>query len=80
RPNDLSFTADMFVHQYWFDERLNFPDESRESINIHGSYKDRIWIPDVYFKNGISGEITTNSFKTTYFELHNNKMVFMASR
>ncbi|RWS27488.1 Glycine receptor subunit alphaZ1-like protein, partial [Leptotrombidium deliense] len=75
-----SFTADLFVHQYWIDERLKFPKGAEKSINLHGSYKEIIWIPDMYFKNGISGEITTHSFKTTYFVLYNNNKVFMASR
>ncbi|RWS21724.1 Glycine receptor subunit alphaZ1-like protein [Leptotrombidium deliense] len=82
KAQDLTFTVDLFVHQYWTDNRLTYPssDVKENSVTLHSSWSNKLWIPDIYFKNGISGEISAQQFKTTYFILHSNKTIFMASR
>ncbi|RWS23885.1 Glycine receptor subunit alphaZ1-like protein [Leptotrombidium deliense] len=78
---DLTFTADMFLHQTWFDKRLKYPKWLNESsVTMHASLIDKIWIPDIYFKDGIGGEISTLQFKTTYFVFTDKNAVFMVSR
>ncbi|RWS20668.1 Glycine receptor subunit alpha-2-like protein [Leptotrombidium deliense] len=56
KAHDLTITVDLFVHQYWIDNRLTYPssDVKGNSITLHGSWSNKLWIPDIVFKNGIS--------------------------
>ncbi|RWS18987.1 Glycine receptor subunit alpha-2-like protein, partial [Leptotrombidium deliense] len=82
KAKDLSFTTDLFIHQQWTDYRLLFPENvvDEDDIVLHGSWREKLWIPDMFFKNGIFGDLTTDAFRTTYFKLYRNKTVFMVSR
>lgn len=51
---EQSYTVDILYTQKWPDHRLKFPpiDDSMMPLDI--SWKNRLWIPDVYVTNAIS--------------------------
>ncbi|RWS05847.1 Glycine receptor subunit alphaZ1-like protein, partial [Dinothrombium tinctorium] len=82
RTKDLSFTVDLFIHQKWIDDRLMFPKNMTKDkfISLQSVWKQRIWNPITFFKNGIAGDLTSENFRTNYFLLYENKIVQMSSR
>ncbi|RWR98941.1 Glycine receptor subunit alpha-2-like protein [Dinothrombium tinctorium] len=73
---------DLFIHQKWIDDRLVFPKNMTKDkfISLQSVWKQRIWTPDTFFKNGIAGDLTSENFRTNYFQLYENKTVWMSSR
>ncbi|CAG2119010.1 unnamed protein product, partial [Medioppia subpectinata] len=76
-----SYIVDIFYHQYWSDYRIlpqNLTHDQR--IVLDNKWRHKLWIPDSYFKNALSGHVTDIIFPTLYFAVHNQTEVFMASR
>ena len=46
---DMSFRVDFAFRQYWMDKRLEFAEESNESITLSHEFLHKIWLPDTYF-------------------------------
>ncbi|CAG2175241.1 unnamed protein product, partial [Oppiella nova] len=66
---------------YWSDYRIlpqNLTLDSR--IVLDNKWRHKLWIPDSYFKNALSGHVTDIIFPTLYFAVHNQTELFMASR
>lgn len=52
---EQSYTVDILFTQKWPDNRLKFPPQrSHNMIPLDISWKNRLWIPDVYITNAIS--------------------------
>ena len=51
--SDSSFTLDFFFHQIWTDDRLNTGFNSSQLV-LSNIWSLILWIPDIYFHNGIS--------------------------
>lgn len=56
---------------------------SRDNVPIfklHNSWRDRLWVPDTYFRNAIHGSVSNILTPTHYFTVANYTQVFMAVR
>ncbi|XP_054157579.1 glycine receptor subunit alpha-1-like [Oppia nitens] len=81
KETELSYIVDIFYHQYWSDYRIlpqNLTLDQR--IVLDNKWRHKLWIPDSYFKNALSGHVTDIIFPTLYFAVHNQTELFMASR
>ncbi|XP_074604697.1 glutamate-gated chloride channel alpha-like [Brevipalpus obovatus] len=78
---EQSFTVDMLYHQFWKDHRLNLslPD-AFESTVLDSSWQSKLWIPDTYFSNALSGSILTLIRPIMYLEITNSTELSMFSR
>lgn len=67
--------------QYWTDSRLSFPPNwDQEYITLDASWKTKLWVPEIYFRNAIQGQ-TLNALATPlYFEINNDTVISMAAR
>lgn len=93
--SDQTFDADIFYHNTWTDHRLrkpsneaalqHLPSSSPSSssppvFKLPSSWRNRLWIPDTYFRNAISGTVSNILTPTHYFTVTNYTEVFMAVR
>jgi len=69
---------DFFYHLHWYDHRLTAP--ATEIVTLGSEWKDKLWIPDTYFRNSMSGGIPTVLHPSVYFTITNGTQVFMAAR
>lgn len=71
----------MLYHQFWKDHRLNLslPD-AFESTVLDSSWQSKLWIPDTYFSNALSGSILTLIRPIMYLEITNSTELSMFSR
>uniref|UniRef100_A0A1I8J7E9 Ig-like domain-containing protein n=1 Tax=Macrostomum lignano TaxID=282301 RepID=A0A1I8J7E9_9PLAT len=55
---NMEFTLDMYLRQFWQDDRLRWDDKEysfyNDSIAIPAK-KDNLWLPDLFFRNGKQG-------------------------
>ena len=89
-----TFDADIFYHNYWIDYRLQkptneyaiaqrinlSPQESLPQYKLSDAWKRRLWVPDTYFRNAVSGGISNILTPTYYFTITNYTEVFLAVR
>ncbi|RWS04058.1 Glycine receptor subunit alphaZ1-like protein, partial [Dinothrombium tinctorium] len=76
-----TYTLDLFIHQEWFEPRLRIPRlGEKEEIVLDASFKNKLWLPNFFFKNAISGQVTNILFPVTYFKVFDGKKVLMSSR
>ena len=54
---EQSFTIDILVLTKWHDKRLNYPPVCNVSHALDISWKDKLWIPEVYLVNGLSPSV-----------------------
>lgn len=54
---EQSFTIDILVTTKWHDKRLNYPPACNVSHPLDISWKDKLWIPEVYIVNGMSPSV-----------------------
>ncbi|KAI2807962.1 hypothetical protein BLOT_005903 [Blomia tropicalis] len=89
--SDQSFDVDIFYHNYWNDSRLVKPSnmnaiprlQNRDSLPMYklsNTWRNRLWIPDTYFRNAIQGTVSNILTPTHYFTVKNYTQVFMAVR
>ncbi|KAH9426093.1 hypothetical protein DERP_007033 [Dermatophagoides pteronyssinus] len=86
------FDVDIFYHQHWNDYRLQPPtnieamtkmktnDSNVVQYRLTDRWRNRLWIPNVYFRNAVSGSISNILTPTYYFTITNYTEVFMAVR
>ncbi|OTF76131.1 hypothetical protein BLA29_004306 [Euroglyphus maynei] len=86
------FDVDIFYHQQWNDHRLKRPtnieamtkmktnDSNIIQYRLTDLWRNRLWIPNVYFRNAVSGSISNILTPTYYFTITNYTQVFMAVR
>lgn len=55
---DMDYTVDFMLRQRWRDERLNFSLPGSPTLSL-GYMKDRLWIPDLFFRNAKAGQLHT---------------------
>ncbi|CAG2171877.1 unnamed protein product [Oppiella nova] len=73
-----SFVVDFFYQLYWYDHRLTAP--ATEKVTLGSQWKDKLWTPDTYFRNSMSGGIPSVLHPSVYFTITNSTQVFMAAR
>lgn len=85
---------DIFYHSIWNDYRLQKPTIAEAITHLKNhtgnintiqyrlpdQWKSLLWIPDVYFRNAVSGSISNILNPTYYFTITNYTEVFMAVR
>ncbi|XP_054154565.1 glycine receptor subunit alpha-4-like [Oppia nitens] len=69
---------DFFYQLEWYDHRLRAPDD--EKVTLGAQWKDKLWVPDTYFRNSMSGGIPIGLSPTVYFVVTNSTRMFMAAR
>uniref|UniRef100_A0AC35UGC1 Neur_chan_LBD domain-containing protein n=1 Tax=Rhabditophanes sp. KR3021 TaxID=114890 RepID=A0AC35UGC1_9BILA len=47
-----TFTFDCYFRQTWRDTRLKFKNNTHQTLSLGMSMLDKVWRPDVYFRNG----------------------------
>ncbi|VEL32404.1 unnamed protein product [Protopolystoma xenopodis] len=52
------YSLNMFLRQFWRDERLSFVGKHNKSLNLN-SMRQRLWTPDLYFINEKAGNFHT---------------------
>jgi hypothetical protein len=78
-----SFNVDLFYHQYWTDNRLLAPKglyQNSTKYTLSSQWKDRIWTPDTFFRNAISGGVANVMSPSLYFTVTERTNIFMAAR
>lgn len=54
---EQSFTLDILLSTKWHDKRLNYPPACNVSHSLDISWKDKLWVPEVYLVNGLSPSV-----------------------
>lgn len=77
-----TYTADLFYHQFWTDYRIKIPPglEMGKRVVLDHQWKNKLWVPDTYFKQSNDGSLTNVIFPSLYFNIYNESEVFMAAR
>ncbi|XP_054154563.1 glycine receptor subunit alpha-2-like [Oppia nitens] len=76
---EQSVSIDFFYQLEWYDHRLRAPVD--EKLTLGYQWKDRLWVPDTYFRNSMSGGIPVGGLSpTVYFVVTNSTRMFMAAR
>jgi hypothetical protein len=77
-----SFTVDLDYKLTWNDYRLSLP-KTRAGLPLvlDLSWKDKLWIPDIYFKNALQSNLVHGTINPiTYFSVSPNADVSLHSR
>uniref|UniRef100_A0A1I8HTF4 Neur_chan_LBD domain-containing protein n=2 Tax=Macrostomum lignano TaxID=282301 RepID=A0A1I8HTF4_9PLAT len=56
---DMDYSVDMFLRQRWTDPRLRFTSTSDKEVLSLNYMRDRLWIPDLFFRNAKEGRLHT---------------------
>lgn len=76
-----TFGADLFIHQYWKDNRVKIPEGFTASrIVVDAAWRKKLWTPDTYFKNLLDGKVNDIIIPYSYAKLDNNSELFFANR
>lgn len=71
----------MLYHQFWKDHRLNLSlRDSFESTVLDSSWQSKLWIPDTYFSNALSGSILSLIRPIMYLEVTNSTELSLFTR
>ncbi|XP_054154566.1 gamma-aminobutyric acid receptor subunit beta-like [Oppia nitens] len=73
-----AFLMDFFFQLHWYDYRLRAP--PREKVTLGHQWRDKLWLPDMYFRNSIGGGLANMLHPSVYFVITNGSRVYMASR
>ncbi|XP_067141018.1 glycine receptor subunit alpha-2-like [Centruroides vittatus] len=80
RETTMSYHADIFLHQYWKDNRLEYPENATYKILLDEAWAKQIWKPDILFKNSLEGKVQNIIVPYTYVNFYPDKRIFFASR
>lgn len=77
-----SFTVDIDYKLTWNDYRLNLPaTETDFPLILDISWKDKLWIPDVYFKNALDSKLVQGTISPiTHLEVSRNSDISLIAR
>ena len=73
-----SFSVDFFYQLFWRDHR--FISKDNQTITLGPQWKDRLWMPDTYFRNSVQGGVAKLFTENFYFRITDRNTVFMAAR
>ena len=77
--SDSSFKLDFFFYQIWTDDRLN-TDFSSSQLVLSSLWSMILWIPDIYFHNGIAVSTLTIINPIDYLIVDKNKTITRVTR
>ncbi|KAI1278007.1 Serine/threonine-protein kinase 10 [Halotydeus destructor] len=79
---EQSFTVDILYRQQWRDARLSIPPNrsGHYPLILDTSYKSKLWVPDVYFRNSLSNSILSSLLPISFIEIRPNHIVSLSAR
>lgn len=80
RETTMSYHADIFLHQYWKDYRLKYPENATNKILLDINWRKEIWTPDILFKNFLEGKVQDIIIPYMYLNMYPDKKIFYAAR
>lgn len=77
-----SFTVDLDYRLTWNDYRLHLPQaEADFPLIVDLSWKEKLWIPDIYFKNALNSELVQGTINPiSLLEINRNSDVSLNTR
>ena len=75
------FSITFYLRQKWVDERLAFPTfRGSEVLELDTHLKDRLWVPDIFFRNEKTAMLHNVTVPNHLIHLHRNGTVMYSSR
>ncbi|XP_074663198.1 glycine receptor subunit alpha-2-like [Tubulanus polymorphus] len=80
----MDYSVDMYLRQYWTDERLKFQPESNQTknkvIKLQDGTWDKIWVPDLFLRNEKVGDFHIVSTPNRLLRIYSSGKVWYAIR
>ena len=75
------YSVEVYLTMYWLDERLVFQNLSTSRwLEVDTKMMDRIWVPDVYFRNEKEASFHEVTVPNKYMHLYPNGTVIYSMR